>query len=201
MASAIVIIGGGPAGRAAAEILPGATLIARPALTAWHAEPGLVWTEGTHGVEPVPFERLLLCADEPLLLAALGAAFEGQRPRVDTTGATSLPGIYAAGVILGAATREEAAAQGRIAARALAGQPPGGRIQIRPLPPAPALRPGPAALLAASGTPAASEAERRRLALPVGLCPARSVSLAALAELAGDMPAPAPLQEDVERLA
>src|SRR4051812_25536184 len=102
-----VIIGAGPAGRAAAVILPEARVIARPGITAWHAEPGLVWVESAAGVETVPFDQLLLCADEPLLLMALDCGFAGGRPVVDAAGRTTQPGIFAAGAILGATTPEE----------------------------------------------------------------------------------------------
>ena len=43
MAERIVIVGAGPAGRTAAELLPQARVIARPDATAWHAEPGRLW--------------------------------------------------------------------------------------------------------------------------------------------------------------
>jgi thioredoxin reductase len=109
-AASTIIIGAGPAGRAAAEILPDAHIIARPAATAWHAEPGMVWIETNGCVQSVAFSRLLLCADEKLLLVSLDCAFRDGLPVVDTTGQTTQPGIFAAGRILGATTPEAAAA-------------------------------------------------------------------------------------------
>lgn len=123
-----IIIGSGPAGRAAAEVLPDARVLARPAATVWHAEPGMVWTEGPDGVRSVQFERLILCADEPLLLMALGCAFRGGRVVVDQRGETTVAGVFAAGRVLGAATQDEASLQGRIAAQAASGAKPTGRI-------------------------------------------------------------------------
>lgn len=201
----LVVVGGGPAGRAALALLPGATLLARPEVTIWHAEPGLLWAETSAGVRAVPFTRLLLCADEPLLLLALGCAFATGRPVVDATGATSLPGIYAAGAILGATTPEAAAAQGRIAARALAGLP--GEAAIPPPPPRllpDAPRRDPVAMAALLALPPG--AERNQAALAEALrqsppAPARPVGFAALAALAGPRPDPLPVQTDTERLA
>jgi hypothetical protein len=128
----IVVIGGGAAGLAAAAILPAASVIARPDATAWHAEVGRIWIETASGIDAVPFTHLLLCADEPLLLHALGCAFAGERPVVDARGATSVDGVFAAGRILGATTPEQAARQARIAASALAGLPVEGRIELEP---------------------------------------------------------------------
>lgn len=54
-----VIIGGGPAGRVAAAVLPDAILVARRAATAWHAEPGRLWLEDAAGVRSLLFTRLL----------------------------------------------------------------------------------------------------------------------------------------------
>ena len=130
--NSIVVIGAGPAGLAAAEILPGARVIARPKATAWHAEIGRIWIEDASGIGPVPFKHLLLCADEPLLLHALGCTFLGDRPVVDARGATSVDGVFAAGRILGATPPEEAARQARIAASTLAGLPADGRIEVEP---------------------------------------------------------------------
>lgn len=125
--SSVVIIGAGPAGRGAASIDASARMLSRPEMTVWHAEPGLVWTESADGVGSVRFDILLLCADEPLLLMALGCAFRGDRVVVDAHGATSVPGVFAAGRVLGAATAEEAARQGRIAARAALGAASGAK--------------------------------------------------------------------------
>jgi succinate dehydrogenase/fumarate reductase flavoprotein subunit len=128
----IVVIGAGPAGLAAAEILPAARVIARPKATAWHAETGRIWIEDASGIASVPFTHLLLCADEPLLLHALGCMFLGDRPVVNALGATSVDGVFAAGHILGAATPEQAARQARIAASTLAALPVDGSIQVEP---------------------------------------------------------------------
>jgi hypothetical protein len=127
-----IVIGAGPAGLAAAQILPAARVIARPKATAWHAETGRIWIEDASGIASVPFTHLLLCADEPLLLHALGCAFLGDRPVVDAHGATSVDGVFAAGRILGATTPEQAARQARIAASRLAGLPLDGRIEVEP---------------------------------------------------------------------
>ncbi len=128
----IVVIGAGPAGIAAAAMLPAARVIARPEATAWHAEPGRIWIEAAAGIASVPFTHLLLCADEPLLLHALGCAFLAGRPMVDARGATSVDGVFAAGRILGATMAEQAARQARIAAATLAGLPADGRIEVEP---------------------------------------------------------------------
>ena len=132
----IVIIGADPASHNAASILPDARRIAPPEATAWHAEPGRVWTESASGVESVPFTKLLLCEDSPLLLMALGCAFAGGRPVVDGKGETTVPGVFAAGPVLGASDGE-AARQGRIAASAMAGLPVEGTIAASPLPDSP----------------------------------------------------------------
>ena len=126
----VVVIGGGPAGLAAAAILPGARVVARPEATAWHAEAGRVWIETASGIASVPFTLLLVCADEPLLLHALGCAFSGGRVVVDARGATSVDGVFAAGRILGATTPVEAARQARIAASTIAGLPVEGCIEV-----------------------------------------------------------------------
>ncbi len=195
----IVIVGGGPAGRAAARLLPEARVIARPDATVWHAEPGLLWVETARGVEPLAFDHLLLCADEPLLLAALGCAFRDGRPVADASGATTAPGVFAAGRVLGARTAEEAAAQARIAASALLGQPGGGAIAARPraIPEAERLDPvGIAALLEEPPGEARNGAALAQCALLGPVLPARPVGLAALAALATDPPAPRPVQTD-----
>ncbi|MBL6455294.1 hypothetical protein JMJ55_08180 [Belnapia sp. T6] len=199
-----VIIGAGPAGRAAAALLPEARVVTRPAETAWHAEPGRIWIEGAAGVAAVEFSRLLLAADEPLLLMALGCRFEAGRPVVDEAGQTTRPGIFAAGAILGAADAEEAARQGAIAARALAGLPPDGRIAAspRPLPAAERLDPlAVAQLLEEEPGPdrsarALAQAELRGARLTSLVAPARPVGFAALAAMAPASLAPCGTQAD-----
>ena len=192
---AIVIIGAGPAGQAAALLLPAARVIARPRETAWHVEPGRVWVENASGVTGVAFQRLLVCADEPLLLLALGCAFHHGRPVVDDAGGTSVTGVYAAGRILGAATPEEAARQGRIAAQAATGRPTEGHIAVCGSPAEPtsvASRLDPLDIARLLETPAGSERNRAALAqagvrgsrLADLIAPGRPVGFAALAALA-----------------
>lgn len=191
----IVIIGAGPSGQAAASLLPMARVIARPSTTAWHAEPGRVWVEDASGVSVVEFRQLLLCADEPLLLMALGCTFHQGQPVVDDAGGTSVTGVYAAGRILGAATPEEAARQARIAAQAAAGRPTEGRIALRVSPTAPsadAARLDPLDIVRLLEMPAGPGRNRAALAqagvrggrLADLIAPARPVSFAALAALA-----------------
>ncbi len=189
-----VIIGAGPAGRSAMAILPDARRIARPEATAWHAEPGRIWIETASGVSAIAFVRLLLCADEPLLLMALGCAFADGHPVVDATGATSVAGIFAAGRILGAATPEAAAEQARIAASAIAGSPAPGRIVPR-FPAAartPARRLDPLDIACLLETPPGPDRNRAALAQAGArggrvadlITPARPVGFAALAAIA-----------------
>lgn len=205
-----IIIGGGPAGRAAAAILPEALLVARPAATAWHAEPGLVWLEDAAGVRSVPFTVLLLAADEPLLLLSLGCDFAAGRPVVGPTGETTRPGIFAAGAILGAASATEAARHGGIAARAMAGRP--AEDSIAPPPPR-ALPTEPERLdplAVAQLLEGAAGADRNAVALAqAGLrgsrltsvvAPARPVGFAALAALAPGVLPPRATQPDAETL-
>lgn len=200
----LVIIGGGVAGRAAAEILPQARLITRPQETVWHAQDNRLWIETADALLALGFDRLLLCADELLLLRSLGCAFEGAQLVVDARGETSRPGIFAAGCVLGATTPQEATAQARIAARALAGMPIEGRIASA-APAAGAASPerldpvGIADLLERPPGP-----ERNRLVLAQAaflgaLAPARPVSFALLAAAAGPVDA-RPAQQDAERL-
>ena len=205
----IVIIGAGPAGRAAAALLPAAIVIARPAATVWHAEPGRVWIEDADGVRAHPFARLLLCADEPLLLLALGVRFAGSNPAVDHGGATNVAGVFAAGRILGAATPEDAARQGRIAAQTLAGLTPEGRIDPLPaeaMPAAPRLDPlDIAQLLNAPPGPGRNRAALAQTAtrgpvLASLIAPARPVGLAALAAFAPASLTAAPMQQDTGAL-
>lgn len=203
-----VVIGAGPAGRAAAALLPGARVVARPAETAWHAEPGRIWIEGEAGVSAVGFDRLLLAADEPLLLMALGCRFEHGRPVVDEAGQTTRPGIFAAGGILGAADAGEAARQGAIAARALAGLPPEGRIVVVPCPLPAAERLDPLAVAQLLEEPPGPDRSARALAqaalrgarLTSLVAPARPVGFAALAAMAPATLAPRGTQEDAEVL-
>jgi len=204
-AASLVIIGAGPAGRAAAELVPDARVIARPASTVWHAEPGMLWIEAGGRVQSVTFSRLLLCADEKLLLVSLGCAFRDGAPIVDAQGQTTQPGIFAAGRILGAATPEAAATQARIAARALAGLPAEGSIApsapSSPLPQAP--RRDPLAMAALLDAPPGLERDRELLAqvaLIGPVRPARPVSFAALAAAAQSMPE-RPAQQDAGVLA
>jgi hypothetical protein len=207
----IVIIGAGPAGQAAASLLPTARVIARPRTTAWHAEPGRVWVEDTSGITAVEFRQLLLCADEPLLLMALGCAFHHGQPVVDDAGGTPVPGVYAAGRILGAATPEEAARQGRIAAQAATGRPTEGRVAVRASPTAPsadAARLDPLDIARLLGTPAGPERNRAALAqagvrggrLVDLVAPARPVGFAALALLAPSRLDPREPQADAATL-
>ena len=184
--AASIIIGAGPAGHAAAEVLRDARVIARPAATVWHAEPGMLWIEAGGGVQSAAFSRLLLCADEKLLLVSLGCAFRDGLPVVDAQGQTTRPGVFAAGRILGAASPEAAAAQARIAARALAGLAAEGSIAptplASPLPEVPRLDPvAMAALLDAARGPERDRALLAQVAWVGAVRPARPVSFAALA--------------------
>ena len=200
----LVIIGAGPAGRAAARLLPDAQVIARPRATVWHAEAHRLWIEDAAGIRSLAFERLLLCADEPLLLATLGCAFREGRPAVDATGATTVPGVFAAGRILGAITAEEAEAQARIAAAALLGRPAGAAMEVRPRPLPQTERRDPvglAALLEEKPGHGRNVAALAQSALLGPVRPARPVGLAALAALAAEQPEPRPVQPDRGNLA
>jgi len=223
----VVLVGAGPAGRAAAELLPDAIMVARPEATGWHAEPGRLWIEAASGVTSVAFSRLLLCADEPLLLMALGCGFASGRPLVSEAGETTIPGIYAAGRILGADTPEEAARQGRVAAgailgmhtgpgiepdRPVGGQPPPERRPERP-PERPARRPAqrldPLEIAQLLEQPPGPERNRAALAqagtrgsrLSGVVAPARPVGLAALAAIAPLTLEPRETQHDPGALA
>jgi hypothetical protein len=206
----MVIVGGGPAGRAAAAFLPEAVSVARPAATAWHAEPGLVWIEDTAGVRALPFTRLVLAADEPLLLLSLGCEIVAGRPVVGPTGETTVPGIFAAGAILGAATADEAARQGAIAARAMAGLPMEGSIASLPPRALPAdperLDPLAVAQLlegeagAARSAMALAQAGLRGGRLTSVAAPARPVGFAALAAFAPAVLPPRGTQPDAAKL-
>jgi hypothetical protein len=158
----------------------------------------------------MPFTRLLLAADEPLLLLALGCEFIEGRPVVGPAGETTRPGIFAAGAVLGAATAEEAARQGAIAARALAGLPVEGQIAPPPPRTLPAdperldplavaqLLEGPAG--EARSAMALAQAGLRGGRLTSVVAPARPVGFAALAALAPAMLPPRGTQPDAEKL-
>ncbi|WP_267426806.1 hypothetical protein [Methylobacterium sp. GC_Met_2] len=206
----IVIVGGGPAGRAALAALPGAVQIARPEATAWHAEPPRLWVEGDGRVWAEPFDGLLVCADEPLLLAALGCAIRDGRVVADPEGRTSVPGVSVAGRVAGAANSREAERQATIAARALAAGPAYTNAPM--IPPAktapaktvPALRLDPVDLAALLERPAGPERHRAALAqcaILGAVVPARPVGLAALAGLVAAMPEAVPPQTDTGALA
>ena len=208
--SGLVILGAGPAGSAAAAILPEARVIARPAATAWHAEPGRLWIETAAGVEAVGFDRLLLCADEPLLLLALGCAFADGRPQVDPTGQTSRPGIFAAGGVLGATRprrpparaasppRPWPACRRKAAGRHAAGRARSRRGRLDPLAIAQLLEtpPGPARSAAVL-----AQAALRGPRLSSIAAPARNVGFAALAAMAPATLTPRETQADKGTLA
>ena len=199
----VVVIGAGPAGTAMMRRLPGATLVARPRATAWHAEPGRLWVEGDGRVWAEPFDSLLVCAAEPLLLAALGCAVSHGRIVVDEAGRTNVPGIFAIGRVAGAATAAEAEAQAERAATALAaGWRPG--PGPREAEPRHATRLDPleiAALLEQPASPARDAAALAQGPLLGPVVPARPVSLAALAALVEAAPEALPPQRDGGRLA
>lgn len=200
-----VIVGGGPAGRAALAELPGAVLIARPQATAWHAEPGHVWVEGGGRVWAEPFDILLVCADEPLLLAALGCAVSDGRVLTDAEGRTSVPGVALAGRGAGAATPQEAERQAVAAARALRADPRVLQLEEARSPSGPAAtRLDPVALASLLEQPVGPGRNGPALAQRAilgAVVPARPVSLAALAGLVAAMPEPIPPQRDEGALA
>lgn len=200
----ILVLGGGPAGRAALARLPEAILITRPQANAWHAEPGRLWVEGEGRVRSEPFDRLLVCADAPLLLANLGCLVSNGRVVTDDRGRTSVPGVSAAGRVTGADSEAAAAAQGTAAADALiAGS--GGAIAPEAADSAALTdRLDPfdlAALLERPAGPARDAAVLAQCALIGPVRPAGPVSLAALAELAATAPESLPPQRDTGRLA
>ncbi|XYD11466.1 hypothetical protein R1A27_14290 [Methylobacterium sp. NMS12] len=200
----IVIVGGGPAGRAARAALPGAVLIARPDTTAWHVEPGRLWVEGHGRVWAEPFDALLVCADEPLLLAALGCTVRGRRVVADAAGRTCVPGISVAGRAAGATSSETAERQAITAARALAAGATAAELPAIPLLETPdVLRLDPVDLAALLEQAAGSERDRTALAqhtLLGAVVPARPVGLAALAGLVATMPEAVPPQADAGAL-
>ncbi len=124
----IVIIGGGPAGRSVEALLPSAVLVARPEATAWHVEPGTVWTWHGDVVTPIGFDTLVLAAPAPQLALALGCRMRGWQPLVDATGRTSVAGVFAIGALIGATTAEEAQRQGRIVAQSILGEAVEGEV-------------------------------------------------------------------------
>jgi hypothetical protein len=198
-----VIVGGGPAGRAALAELPGGILIARPGVAAWHAEPGHLWVESSGRVWAEPFDVLLVCADEPLLLAALGCAVSNGRVLTDAEGRTSVPGVAAAGRVAGAVTLQEAERQGFAAARAVrAGRPVATSAPLNADPDVTRLDPvALAALLEQPAGPARTQAALAQRVLLGAVIPARPVGLAALAALVATMPEPIPPQNDQGALA
>ncbi len=197
----VVVVGDGPAAEAALARLPGAILLASPDAVAWHAEPGRVWVEGGGRVWAEAFDALLLCADEPLLLSALGCAFADGRPVTDADGATSLAGVFAAGAVCGARGPDEAAAQGRRAAEALLAGAPALSAAAVAAPAANSVRLDPlgiATLLEGPLGPQRDAAALEQAALLGPVLPARPVSLAALAAFAGARPPALPPQRDEE---
>ena len=204
MALRICVLGDGPAGRAALARLPGAVLIARPQATGWHAEPGILWIESAGRVRPEPFDCLLVCANEPLLLASLGCAFTEGHLVVDGAGRTTVPGISAAGRVTGADSADAAARQGAAAAEALMAGPAAASFPAS-LPEAIGtawLDPFDlAALLERPAGPTRDAQLRGHSALAGPIRPARPVSLAALASLVAEAPEPRPRQPDAGELA
>lgn len=134
MAERIVIVGAGHTGRAAADLLPQARVIARPDATAWHAEPGRLWILERGQIDAVPFDILVVAAPVLHLLLALGCGTQGWRPVVDAGGRTDVRGVYAAGAVLGAATPEDAARHGRSVAQAILGLTPESPVTVGPPP-------------------------------------------------------------------
>lgn len=201
IAGRIVIVGAGPAGRAAAALLPMARLVAPPE-RAWHAEPGRVWILREGAIAAIPFDTLVLAAPVLHLLLALGCRMRGLRPEIDAAGRTSVAGVFAAGAVLGAAGPTEAARQGRIVAQAILGLPAEGAIA--PGPP-PARLAADEALAAALGVVRVTFAGAGAVGLPVAappgaaplpFAPAVPVPFAALAARAGEPPPPRPPQRD-----
>jgi pyruvate/2-oxoglutarate dehydrogenase complex dihydrolipoamide dehydrogenase (E3) component len=204
MAERIVIVGAGPAGRAAAELLPQARIIARPDATTWHAEPGRLWVLEHGQIDAVPFDVLVVAAPVLHLLLALGCRTQGWRPVVDAGGRTDVPGVYAAGAVLGATTPEDAARHGRAVAQAILGRTPESPVTIGP----PPERVSEDDMLSASlgitavalrgaglvGVPTARK--DRPDAEPSAFTPAVPIPFAALATRASERPPARPLQID-----
>ena len=205
-AGVFVIVGGGPAGVAAARIVADARWLVRPAATVWHGQDRTLWVETDAGIESLIFARLLLCANEPLLLAALGCAFSAGVPVVNGQGETSVAGIFAAGRILCASTPESAAEQGRIAARAMMGLKRDGEAivarQDEPISREP--RRDPVAMAELLEQPPGHARNRAALAQMAWIgppLPARPVSFARLAAFGGAIAEPRPVQQDSKSLA
>jgi hypothetical protein len=215
-----LIIGGGPAGRAAAALLPQATVVTRPQATVFDAEPAPAgwrpWIIENGEIRAIEAAHIVLAAPDLQLALAFGCAVDGWRPRVDGRGRTGVPGLWACGALLGATSAETAAQQGRIVAADIRGLPAEGEIAVSPAP-----TPGPPrdndivcdclgrswGEIRAAGplTPAevanllhlrAGECRMRRCGPYLGpafrLRPARPVPILALAQMADDMPATPP---------
>jgi hypothetical protein len=216
----IVIIGGGPAGRAAAALLPEATVVTRPQATAFDAEPApagwRLWICENGEIRVIEAARIVLAAPDLQLALAFGCAVDGWRPRVDARGRTGVPGLWACGALLGATRVETAAQQGRIVAADINSSPCEGKIAVSPAPVPEASHDDDIicdclarswAEIRAAGplTPAevanllhlrAGECRMRRCGPYLGpafrLWPARPVPILALAQMADDMPATPP---------
>lgn len=204
MAERIVIVGAGPAGRAAAALLPQARIVARPDATAWHAEAGRLWILRGGEIDAVHFDVLVVAAPALHLLLALGCWTRSWRPVVDAQGRTSVPGVFAAGAVLGAATEDEAARHGRIVAQTILGLAPEGTVTVGPPPAriheddtlAASLGVTKVELHDAGAVGIATVLRRRTDAEPIPFTPAVPIPFAALAAGAGERPPPRPLQID-----
>lgn len=204
MAERIVIVGAGPAGRAAAALLPQARIVVRPDATAWHAEPGRLWILCGGEIDAVPFDILVVAAPVLHLLLALGCRTRSWRPVVDAQGRTSVPGVFAAGAVLGAATADEAARHGRTVAQAILGRAPESAVTVGPSPErvreddvlAASLGITKVELRDAGAVGIATMLRSRTDAEPIPFTPAVPIPFAALAARAGERPPPRPLQID-----
>ncbi|WP_439576382.1 hypothetical protein [Elioraea sp.] len=204
MAERIVIVGAGPAGRAAAALLPDARLVARPDATAWHAEPGRLWVLHAGQIDAVPFDILVVAAPVLHLLLALGCRTRAWRPVVDPQGRTGVPGVFAAGAVLGAATEDEAVRHGRVVAQAILGLAAKDAVTVGPVPervneddvPAGSLGVTKVELRDAGAVGIATVLRDRTDAEPIPFTPAVPIPFAALAARAGERPPPRPLQTD-----
>lgn len=222
MSTRTIIIGGGPAGRAAAALLPGAAVLSRPEVTVFHAEPAAagwrLWLLQAEEIHSVEAERVVLAAPDLPLAMAFGAAVADGRPVVDRIGRTGAAGVWACGALLGAPDAETAGRQGRIVVADIRGAASEGSIE-------PIAAAAPAVLcedeivcpclgltrgeLRTAGPLTAPELANlfhiragecrmrrcgRHLGAPFRVVPARPVPIAALARLAKESPAPRPLQ-------